>query len=143
MCGDVSPTESAERRIAALALFAPARRAATALRDRLKRWNAARKEAAEDYQTWKLALTDARVMADITRDPRPASNSEIAHERKTKEKLFLWSQLCSQCEQLELQLNSTGINGRDRGAIEAGLRELRERTTAVFKEAAHALKNCD
>ncbi|HXD41220.1 MAG TPA: hypothetical protein VN649_11695 [Ramlibacter sp.] len=57
-----------------LALLAPARRATAALRDVLKRWNTARKEAAEDRQTWKLALTDARVMADISRD-----NSIVSH----------------------------------------------------------------
>ena len=53
---------------ASLALFAtPAKRAAAALRVGLKRWNAARKQAAEDDQLWNLALTDARVMADISR----------------------------------------------------------------------------
>ncbi|HXD43046.1 MAG TPA: hypothetical protein VN649_20950 [Ramlibacter sp.] len=133
----------AERRIAALALLGPAKRAATALWDGLRRWNAARKEAAEDRQTWRLALTDERVMADISRDVRPAIKGGIAHERITKEKLFLWSQLCIQCEQLELQLNSANSNGTDRGPIEAGLGELRDRATAAFKEAAHALRNTD
>jgi hypothetical protein len=53
---------------ASLALLAtPAKRAAAALRVGLKRWNAARKQAAEDDQLWQLALTDARVMADISR----------------------------------------------------------------------------
>lgn len=53
---------------AALALFAaPARRAAAALRDGLKAWNAERKQAAEDRKLWDIALTDARVMADLSR----------------------------------------------------------------------------
>jgi len=82
-------------------------------------------------------------MAEITRDMRPAFNWEVAHERQTKEKLFLWSQLCRQCDQLELQLNSANSICRDRDAIEAKLAELRERATAVFKEAARALRNAD
>jgi hypothetical protein len=53
---------------AALALFAaPARRAAAALRDGLTAWNAQRRQAREDQQLWSLALTDARVMADLSR----------------------------------------------------------------------------
>ncbi|HWP13233.1 MAG TPA: hypothetical protein VNN06_15530 [Ramlibacter sp.] len=53
---------------AALALLAaPAKSAAAALRVGLKRWAAARKQAAEDEQLWQLALTDARVMADLSR----------------------------------------------------------------------------
>lgn len=53
---------------AAIALFAaPARRAAKAVRAGMRRWAAARKQAAEDQQLWNLALTDARVMADISR----------------------------------------------------------------------------
>jgi len=53
---------------AAIALFAaPAKRAAAAVRAGAKRWAAARKQAAEDEKLWNLALTDARVMADISR----------------------------------------------------------------------------
>jgi hypothetical protein len=53
---------------AALALLAtPAKRTAAALRAGLTRWNAARKQAAADEQLWQVALTDARVMADISR----------------------------------------------------------------------------
>jgi ABC-type transport system involved in cytochrome bd biosynthesis fused ATPase/permease subunit len=53
---------------AAIALFAaPAKRAAKAMRAVAQRWAAARKQAAEDQQLWNLALTDARVMADISR----------------------------------------------------------------------------
>lgn len=53
---------------AALALFAaPARRAGAVVRDGLKAWSASRKQAAEDRKLWALALTDARVMADLSR----------------------------------------------------------------------------
>jgi hypothetical protein len=51
---------------AALALLAtPAKRAAISLRPGLKRWAAARRQAAQDRELWQLALTDARVMADL------------------------------------------------------------------------------
>jgi hypothetical protein len=63
---------------AALALFAaPAKRAAVALRAGLKRWAAARKQAAEDDQLWRLALTDARVMADISRAMSAGASRDI------------------------------------------------------------------
>jgi len=53
---------------AALALMAaPAQRAAAALRASLKSWAAARREAARDELFWNVALTDARVMAEISR----------------------------------------------------------------------------
>jgi hypothetical protein len=53
---------------AAIALFAaPARRAAGALRAGTRRWAAARRQAAADQKFWDVALTDARVMADISR----------------------------------------------------------------------------
>lgn len=53
---------------AALALMAaPAQRAAAALRAGLKAWAAARREAARDELFWNVALTDARVMAEISR----------------------------------------------------------------------------
>lgn len=53
---------------AAIALFAaPAKRAAKALRAGMQRWAVARKQAAEDQKLWNLAMTDARVMADISR----------------------------------------------------------------------------
>jgi hypothetical protein len=48
-------------------LAAPARRAAAALRAGLKTWAATRRQAAEDEKLWNVALTDARVMADISR----------------------------------------------------------------------------
>jgi hypothetical protein len=54
--------------LAALALLAaPARRVATALRASLKAWAAARRQAAQDRKLWDVALTDARVMAEISR----------------------------------------------------------------------------
>ena len=53
---------------AALALFAtPMRRAADALRGSLRAWSAARRQAAEADKLWALAMTDARVMADLSR----------------------------------------------------------------------------
>lgn len=53
---------------AALALFSePIGQATASLRHGLKAWGAARKEAAEDEKLWQLALTDARVMADLSR----------------------------------------------------------------------------
>ena len=63
---------------ASLALFAtPAKRAAATLRVGLRRWNAARKQAAEDDQFWQLALTDARVMADISRAMSASATRDI------------------------------------------------------------------
>jgi undecaprenyl pyrophosphate phosphatase UppP len=63
---------------AAIALFAaPAKRAAAATLAGFKRWNAARKRAAEDEQLWKLALTDARVMADISRAMSEGATREV------------------------------------------------------------------
>ena len=53
---------------AALALMAaPARRAAAALRAGVKSWSAARRQSAQDERFWNVALTDARVMAEISR----------------------------------------------------------------------------
>ncbi|NPC55280.1 hypothetical protein [Caenimonas soli] len=53
---------------AALALLAtPAKRTAARLRTGLKAWRAARHQAAQDEKLWNVALTDARVMADISR----------------------------------------------------------------------------
>ncbi|MGE0497361.1 MAG: hypothetical protein AB7I35_15205 [Ramlibacter sp.] len=53
---------------AALALLAtPARNAGSVLRTVLASWSARRKQAASDDKLWSLALTDARVMADISR----------------------------------------------------------------------------
>jgi hypothetical protein len=53
---------------ASLALLAaPAKRASASLRSGLRHWNASRKQAEEDRKLWEVALTDARVMADISR----------------------------------------------------------------------------
>jgi hypothetical protein len=53
---------------AGLALFAtPARKAVRGVRHGLRAWNAARRAAASDRKLWEVALTDARVMADISR----------------------------------------------------------------------------
>ena len=53
---------------AALGLMArPAKRAAAALRTGYRHWAAARRQAAQDRELWDLALTDSRVMADISR----------------------------------------------------------------------------
>lgn len=63
---------------AALALFAePARRLAAAARQGLKTWAAARKQAAEDDKLWKVALTDARVMADLSRAMSAAAERDV------------------------------------------------------------------
>jgi hypothetical protein len=65
---------------AALALFAaPARRAGSAIRGAMRAWSAARKQAAEDRKLWDLALTDARVMADLSR----AMSAEAARDLRT------------------------------------------------------------
>ncbi len=53
---------------AAIALLAgPAHRAAISLRSGYAGFKASRKQAAEDQKFWDIALTDARVMADISR----------------------------------------------------------------------------
>lgn len=53
---------------AALALLAaPARNAGSVLRTGLRAWAARRRAAAADRKLWEIALTDARVMADISR----------------------------------------------------------------------------
>jgi hypothetical protein len=63
---------------AGLALFAePARRAGAALRERLHAWSAARKQAAEDEKLWNVALSDARVMADLSRAMSAAAERDI------------------------------------------------------------------
>lgn len=53
---------------AASALLAgPIRQAVHSFRDGLTAWNVRRRESAADDQLWKLALSDARVMAEISR----------------------------------------------------------------------------
>jgi hypothetical protein len=52
----------------ALALLAtPVRRLAGALRQGLAAWAVSRRQAREDDRLWAIALTDARVMADLSR----------------------------------------------------------------------------
>jgi hypothetical protein len=53
---------------AVVTVFRPLLRAAVALRASLRRRAAARKQAREDNEFWKLALKDQRVMSDISRD---------------------------------------------------------------------------
>ena len=53
---------------ASLALLAsPVRRLAAASRSGLKRWITAYRAAEQDRKLWEVALSDARVMADISR----------------------------------------------------------------------------
>ncbi|HSV36891.1 MAG TPA: hypothetical protein VLI46_15120 [Ramlibacter sp.] len=53
---------------AALGLLAvPVRRATAGLRARMRQWAVRRREAEQDQRLWDIALTDARVMADISR----------------------------------------------------------------------------
>jgi hypothetical protein len=63
---------------AAIALLAgPARRAVLSLRAGLKGWATARRQAAQDAQLWQVALTDARIMADISRAMSAAASRDI------------------------------------------------------------------
>jgi hypothetical protein len=53
---------------AAIALFAaPARRVHRRVGAALREWNLARRQRAVDDELWRIALEDARVMADISR----------------------------------------------------------------------------
>ncbi|MEJ5992145.1 hypothetical protein WG902_19240 [Ramlibacter sp. PS3R-8] len=49
------------------AIGSPVTRAAGAARSVLAGWSAARKQRAADRRLWDLALTDARIMADLSR----------------------------------------------------------------------------
>lgn len=49
------------------AIGAPITRAASGTRNLLAGWSAARKQRAADRKLWDLALTDARIMADLSR----------------------------------------------------------------------------
>lgn len=67
---------------AALALLAaPAGRATAHLRTAWSRWTETRTQAAEDEKLWDVALSDARVMADIGRamasDARPDTRPSL------------------------------------------------------------------
>ena len=62
---------------AALALAArPARTVVERVRTLSRKWAAARQAALQDEQMWQIALTDARVMADISR----AMSSDAARD---------------------------------------------------------------
>ena len=45
----------------------PVTRAAEAVRRGLSAWSVARKQRRDDEKLWNLALTDARIMADLSR----------------------------------------------------------------------------
>ena len=63
---------------AALALLAaPARNAALRIRGPLQTWALERRQAAADDQLWSVALTDARVMADINRAMNAGATSDV------------------------------------------------------------------
>src|SRR6478609_1845079 len=63
---------------AAIALLAaPARRMGTHLRIGLKGWAASRRQAEEDRKLWDVALTDARVMADLSRAMTQAAQRDV------------------------------------------------------------------
>jgi hypothetical protein len=64
---------------AALALIVgPASKGLQQVRGLLGRWTAARRAAQQDEKLWQLALTDARIMADISR----AMSSDAAADVK-------------------------------------------------------------
>lgn len=67
---------------ASLALAArPARSAARTLRIRLRRWAANRHATAQDNVMWQMAMTDARLMADISCAMSRAAASTDAQRR--------------------------------------------------------------
>lgn len=67
---------------AALGLMAnPARRATAALRIGYKRLALARRQAAQDRELWNLALTDSRVMADISRAMNAEAGEQVTSAR--------------------------------------------------------------
>ncbi|MBP3979436.1 MULTISPECIES: hypothetical protein [unclassified Acidovorax] len=63
---------------AAIALLAtPARRASVAMRTGYKAWAQSRRQATEDQRTWKVALEDARMMADLSRAMSAAATQDL------------------------------------------------------------------
>ena len=60
-------------------LAAPARRTVLALRASWKAAVAARRQAAEDRRLWDVALTDARVMADLSRAMSVDAPRDLRH----------------------------------------------------------------
>jgi hypothetical protein len=67
---------------AALALAAgPVRRAVNKVRVQLPRWAAARRAQAQDEALWQIALTDARVMADISRAMSQEAGKDVPGDK--------------------------------------------------------------
>ena len=65
---EAAGTVAAETLIAVLALVGrPVTAGMAAARRGLAAWSLARKQRREDEQLWNLALTDARIMADLSR----------------------------------------------------------------------------
>ena len=63
---------------AGLALLAgPARRFAAVTRSGLRRWAAVREQRIQDEKLWNVALTDARVMADISRAMSAGASRDV------------------------------------------------------------------
>jgi hypothetical protein len=63
---------------AALALAAgPVRHAVKRVRTGLRQWAVARREAEQDEKLWQVALTDARVMADISRAMSQGASRDV------------------------------------------------------------------
>ena len=58
-------------------LAAPARNAGSVLRTVLRAWSASRRQSMEDDKLWAIALSDARVMADISRAMTPHASREV------------------------------------------------------------------
>ncbi len=58
-------------------LAAPAARAAAGFKVGMKAWNERRVQAAEDDKLWNLALTDARVMAELSRAMSSGAANDI------------------------------------------------------------------
>lgn len=63
--GNYSATQALVHGLAVVG--APVMRAAAAVRARLAAWGEARRQREEDRKLWNLALSDARVMADLSR----------------------------------------------------------------------------
>ena len=63
--GSFSVTIAALKALSAIG--SPVTRTAGAARTALAGWSAARKQRAADRRLWDLALTDARIMADLSR----------------------------------------------------------------------------
>lgn len=58
-------------------LAAPLRRVGAGLRSGVKRWSADRRQDAQDDLLWQMAMTDARMMADISRAMSAGANRDV------------------------------------------------------------------